>query len=140
MTARHFVYGTMVNDPDIANEVGGPDLPRIFAKKSMTSNVEQHPFIVYKLGNETPEIMNEQLEVTRQFFQVWVHDFDDSQTADYDRIDRIILKLRTAFFNQGSGPENIWTTNWVETSQDFNDDTLKTIFKYVRFQLVRRAQ
>lgn len=139
MSARSFVYGTMVNSPDITDLVG-KDNPRIFAKKTMTSSVEAHPFIVYKMATETPEMMNEQLEVTRQFFQVWVHDFQDGDHADYERIDAIILKLREAFWIKGSKEEDVWLTNWVETSQDFNDDTLNTIFKYVRFQMIRRAQ
>jgi hypothetical protein len=139
MTARTFIYGTMLADPELVELVGG-DEPRIFAKKTMTSAIEMHPYIVYKLGNETPEMMNEQLEVTRQFFQIWVHDYHDSETGDYDKIDKIIECLRRVFWIKNSKEEGVWITNWVETSQDLNDDTLNTLFKYVRFQLIRRAQ
>ena len=139
MSARSFIYRTIINTPEVTALVGDTN-PRVFAKKSMTSNVEEHPFIVYKLGNETPEMMNEQLEVTSQYFQVWVHDYHDTVMADYDRIDQIILALRKAFWLKGSKEENVWDTSWVETSQDLNDETLNTVFKYVRFRLIRRAQ
>jgi len=139
MSARSFVYGTLC-ESEVANLVGGTDNPRIFAKKTMTSSIEDHPYIVYKLGNETPEMLNEELEVTRQFFQVWVHDYHDSDIADYERIDEVIEAIRKAFWIKGSKEEAVWITIWEETSQDFNDETLNTIFKYVRFRMLRRAQ
>lgn len=139
MTARTFIYGTMLADEQLAGLVGG-DNPRIFAKKTMTSAVEEHPFVVYKLGNETLEVANEEWEASRQFFQIWVHDYHDSETGDYTRIDEIIERLRKVFWLKNSAAEGVWITNWIETSQDLNDDTLNTLFKYVRFQLIRRAQ
>lgn len=140
MSARTFIYQTLAQTPGITDHVGGAINPRIFAKKTMTSSIENTPYIVYKLGNETVELANEQFEASRQFFQVWVHDFMDTVTADYAKIDEVILAIRAAFWLKNSASENIWTTEWVETSQDLDDDTLQTVFKYVRFQLVRRSQ
>ncbi|WNO27796.1 tail terminator [Microbacterium phage Huwbert] len=139
MSARHFIYGSMVEDTELLEMVGELN-PRIFAKKTMTSSKEIHPFIVYKLGNETLEVANEEWEASRQFFQIWVHDYHDSDTGDYETIDKIIERLRKIFYLKNSKEEGVWITNWVETSQDLNDDTLNTLFKYVRFQLIRRAQ
>ncbi|MEG2887251.1 MAG: hypothetical protein RR853_09010 [Aurantimicrobium sp.] len=139
MSARTFIYGTMLADEALVELVGG-DEPRIFAKKTMTSAIEEHPYLVYKLGNETLELANEELEVTRQFFQIWVHDYHDQETGDYAKIDEIIEHLRRVFWIKNSAEEGVWITNWIETSQDLNDDTLNTLFKYVRFQLIRRAQ
>ena len=49
MTARTFIYGKLLQIPSIS-DLGGLEDPRIFAKKTMTSADEQHPFLVYKLG------------------------------------------------------------------------------------------
>jgi hypothetical protein len=65
-----------------------------------------------------------------------VHDFSDGDTADYDRIDSVITLIKAAFRNAG-GEAGIWKAIYLETSQDLNDDTLNTIFRYVRFQLIR---
>lgn len=135
MKARHFIY-LGLNHPSVQWLVGGPADPRIYAKKSMTSSVEEHPFIVYKLGNDTSEDFSEDRDITRQFFQVWVHDYSDGDTADYDRIDTIITAVKQVFKN-ASGTEGVWTTRFLETSQDLNDETLNTVFRYARFQLIR---
>ena len=131
MKARHFIWHTL-NTPSVQNLVGGVIDPRIYAKKTMTSGVEQHPFIVYKLGNDSTENFSEDRDITRQFFQVWVHDYFDGDTADYDRIDTVITEVKKAFKNAGS-ESAVWTTIFLETSQDLNDETLNTIFRYARF-------
>jgi hypothetical protein len=133
-TARKFIWGKL-NDPSITILVGDTD-PRIFAKKTMTSSKEHHPFVVYKLGNDTSEEFSEERDVTRQFFQVWVHDFNDGKTADYAKIDEVILAIKNVFKNAGGIP-GVWTTRYLETSQDLDDDTLNTVFRYLRFQLIR---
>lgn len=135
MKARHFIWHTL-NTPAVQALVGGPGDPRIFAKKTMTSSKENHPYIVYKLGNDSDEDFSEDTSITRQFFQVWVHDYFDGDTADYDRIDDVITQVKRAFKNAG-GVQGIWTTRFLETSQDLNDETLNTIFRYARFQLIR---
>lgn len=136
MTARHFIYRTMTGYAPLVNLIGGID-PRIFAKKSMTSSIEEHPYIVYKLGNETSEEFSEDRDISRQFFQVWVHDYSDGQTADYERIDEVLRQVRAAFFNANSAVDKVWTTRFLETSQDLNDETLNTVLRYARFQLIK---
>lgn len=135
-TARKFIYGTLVNYMPLLELVGEAD-PRIFAKKSMTSATELYPFIVYKLGNDTSEGLAEDQTISRQFFQVWVHDKHDRETGDYERIDNVIKKVKEAFKLAGSASHKVWTTLYLETSQDLNDDTMNTLFRYIRFQLIK---
>lgn len=136
MKARHFIWNTL-NSPGITSLLahGGNS---IFAKKTMTSSEEDHIYLVYKLGNDTTEDFSEDTDITRQFFQVFVHDFSDGETADYDKIDDVITMIKRTFKNAGG--QGIWTTRFLETSQDLDDDTLNTIFRYVRFQLIRKDE
>ena len=140
MTARTFIYRTLANNPGVTNLVGGASNPRIFAKKSMTSSVEECPYIVYKLGNETSLDFAETHEMSNQFFQVWVHDFHDGDVADYEKIDEVISAVKSAFFLASSGSDMVYSVKFLETSQDLNDDTLNTVFKYVRFILVKEEK
>lgn len=137
MTARTFIYSKLVS-PLVADHVGGIENPRVFAKKTMTSADEEHPFIVYKLGVDSSENMSEDTEISRQYIQVWVHDVDSDDHADYMRIDTIIADIKKAFFLASSADDGIWTISFIETSQDFNDATLNTLFKYARFYMIRR--
>jgi len=134
MKARHFVYDRLTQEAVASLLADGAN--SVYAKKSMTSSVEVHPYLVYKMGNDTSEEFSEEREVSRQFFQVWVHDYFDGKTADYDKIDTIITTLKNVFKNAGGVP-GIWTTRYLETSQDLDDDTLNTVFRYLRFQLIR---
>lgn len=140
MTARTFIYRTLANNPGVTSLVGGASNPRIFAKKSMTSSVEECPYIVYKLGNETSLDFAETHEMSNQFFQVWVHDFHDGDVADYEKIDEVISAVKSAFFLASSGSDMVYSVKFLETSQDLNDDTLNTVFKYVRFILVKEEK
>ena len=139
MTARTFIYGKLLQLPSI-NDLGGLDDPRIFAKKTMTSADEQHPFLVYKLGVDANLDVSEELRMTRQYFQVWCHDTNQYDNSDYMRIDKILKEIKDIFHNAGSKIDKIITTEFIETSQDFNDDTLNTIFKYSRFNLIKDDQ
>jgi len=133
MKARHFIYGQL-SSPGITSLLAH-GINSIYAKKTMTSAVEDHVYLVYKLGNDTAEELSEDTSITRQFFQVFVHDYFDGETADYDKIDDVITMIKRVFKNaNGSG---IWTTRFLEASQDLDDDTLNTVFRYARFQLIR---
>jgi len=102
----------------------------------MKSSVEEHPFLVYKLGNETWEELSEESLASRQFFQVWVHDFSDQAVADYMLIDEVIRALKQQLVNASSAADGVITIRFLEVSQDLNDETLNTVMKYVRFQAV----
>lgn len=134
MTARTWVYGLLTSDEAIADLVDG----RVYAKKSMTSSVADHPYIVYQLGNSTDAALSEDTPVETQFMLAYVHDYADEKTADYMKIDDVIDAIKAAFHNQGSPTDGVVRAEFVETSQDLNDDTLNTVFRYVRFQLVTK--
>ena len=144
MTARVFIYQTMNSSTELAPIIGGPDNPRIFAKKSMTSAQEEHPFIVYKLGYSTDTgITGEDDDIDlieNQFVQIWIHDYTDTKSGDYMRIDEVIAILKKIFKNASSPEDGVFAMQYLETSQDLNDETLNTVFKYVRFQLKKEGQ
>lgn len=140
MTARHLIYRALQH-PDIVAEIGGAEDPRIFAKKTMTSSIEDTPFIVYKLGNESTEEFSEDRDISRQFLQVWVHDYTDGKVADYDRIDRILAIIRREFRRLTSADDgSVWQVRYLETSADLDDDTLNTVFRYLRFQVIKEER
>lgn len=134
MTARTWLYGqlTAAEYTDLRNLVGN----RVFAKKSMTSSVEEHPYLVFKLGNDTDEALAETVDVHRQFIQIFVHDYTDETVGDYQKIDDIITELKKILKNGSSAPDGVISVQYLETSQDLNDETLSTVMKYVRFQLI----
>lgn len=132
MTARTWLYNRLMTHPGLNNLVG----QRIFAKKSMSSSVEQHPYIVFKLGYNANESLSEDHDVSRQFIQIFVHDFADETAGDYTQIDEVIRELKLALTNQSSPDDGILQVTYLETSQDLDDDTLSTVMKYVRFQLI----
>ena len=109
---------------------------RVFAKKSMTSSVEDHPYIVFKFGNNTNRDLSEAVDASSQFVQIFVHDYADTETGDYLKIDEVIKEIKTKLENQGSAADGVITTLYLETSQDLDDLTLSTVFKYIRLQLV----
>ena len=137
MTARTFIYRTLVNNPGVTSLVGGAANPRVFAKKTMTSAVEEMPFIVYKLGVESNLDIAEDERLVRQYLQVWVHDVDSEDHADYMRIDEVLSAVKESLHLASSISDGVISSEFIETSQDFNDDTLNTLFKYSRFTLIR---
>jgi len=137
LTARSFVYGKLIT---ASSSVGTGENARVFAKKSMTSSREQHPYIVYKLGNNTTEGLSETDDPSRQFIQVYIHDFQDEHVGDYTLIDQIIVEVKAVFKLASSAPDGVIAVRYLETSQDLNDETLNTVMKYIRFQLVMEGE
>lgn len=135
-TPRVWLYQKLSSTPEIANLVGGLTDTRVFAKKSMTSAIEQHPYIVYKLGYNATEDISEETSPDRQFVQIFVHDYSDGDTGDYGKIDQIIDAMKRVLHLQSSKDYGVIACRYLETSQDLNDETLNTVFKYVRFQLI----
>ncbi len=138
MTVRTWVYGRLTSYAPLIALIGVGS-PRVFAKKTMTSNKEDHPFIVYKLGYSANEDIAENMPdgkvVARQFLQVWVHDYSDTVTGDYMRIDNVLKQIRAALHMGSSVADGVIHCKYIETSQDLNDETLNTVVKYARFQI-----
>lgn len=140
MTVRHLIYRALQHE-DIVAEIGGAEDPRIFAKKTMTSSVENTPFLVYKLGTESTEDFSDDRDISRQFLQIWVHDYTDGEVADYDRIDRIIAIIRRVMRKLTSKDDaTVWQVRYLETSADLDDDTLNSVFRYLRFQVIKEEK
>ncbi len=144
MSARTWLYRRMVAFKPLTDLVGGEDNPRIFAKKSMNSHEEDHPFIVYKLGFAANEDIAEDMPdgqiVERQFVQIWVHDYSDGDSGDYARIDQVLLQIRAALHKGSSAADGVFFCRYLETSQDLNDETLNTVTKYARFQITKEER
>jgi len=101
----------------------------------MSSSREDYPYIVYKLGHNANENFSEQLQISRQFLQIFIHDFADYETASYDKIDEVIQVLKNLFFQASSPADGVIAVSYVETSQDLDDQTLSTTMKYIRFTM-----
>lgn len=100
----------------------------------MVSVNSPKPYIVYGLGNDTNEDLSEDSlhEAHRQFFQVWIHD----EGASYDQVDDMVEIVKSRLKNASDKNSRITTVRWLETSQEFSNETLNTIFRYVRFQAI----
>lgn len=92
------------------------------------------PFLVYGLGNNTNENLSEDPDhiAHRQFFQVWVHD----DAGSFLMIDRVVEEVKSLLVGASSLADQVTTVRWLETSQEFSNETYNTIFRYVRFQAV----
>lgn len=134
MTIRAWLYGKLSTSP-IAEKIGGLDQPRVFAKKTMTSSIELHPYVVYKLGYNANEAIAEDVLVERQFLQIWVHDYSDGESGDYELIDLVIEEIKQVLHNATSKEHGVILCTYLETSQDLSDETLNTVMKYIRFQV-----
>jgi len=129
MSPRVWVYNTLLNHAPLQALIGD----RVFLKNTMSSSREDYPYIVYKLGYNANENFSEQLQISRQFLQIFIHDFADYETASYDKIDEVIQVLKNLFFQASSPADGVIAVSYVETSQDLDDQTLSTTMKYIRF-------
>jgi hypothetical protein len=128
VSRRSFLFGLLKNDPTLQDMVGD----RIFQSSSMTSANVTKPYLVYHIGNNTSENLADDHPASRYFFQVYIYD----EEGDYSRVDDIGDQVKLLLMGQGSPEDKIMTTRYLERSQDLNDDTLKAIFNYLRFQWI----
>jgi len=129
MSLRSFLYNTLKADPDVASFVA----TRIYQSSSMQAANVEKPFLVFHMGNDTNEMLADEHTASRQFFQVYVHD----EPGDYQQIEDIVRAVKSALVGKGSPEDGVITTRYLETSQDLDDETLRTIFNYIRFQFIR---
>ena len=128
MSRRSFLNQLLRNDPTLAGLVSN----RVFQGGAMTTANTPKPFVVYHIGNNTSEGLSDEHPASRLFFQVYIHD----QPGDYVRIDDIGDQVKALLVGKGSPADHIITTRFLERSQDLDDQTLGTIFQYLRFQWV----
>lgn len=134
---RPWLFDTISTDQTIQALLGGSlesVLERIVPRQSQQNINLVKPFIIFGLGNNTNENLSEDPDhiANRQFFTVWVHD----EGGDYQKIDDIIEALKALLVGKSSSAYNISNIYWLETSQEFDNDTYETLFRYVRFQAI----
>lgn len=135
---RAWLYDRLTTSTDIAttmNMTVAQLADQVFPREARTNINGPKPFLVYGLGNETNERLaddDQEHIAERQFFQVWIHD----EGTSYLRIDETIKALKLRLVGAKSPADNLTTIHWLETSQEFSNETYNTIFRYVRFQAI----
>lgn len=135
---RAWLYDLLVTDPNLQTELGGDTgiRERVMPRRSQgTINVAK-PFLIFGLGNATNEQLEDSTandaEAQRQFFQIWIHDEGES----YVLIDDLVEMVKARLIGASSPPDKVMTTRYLETSQEFNNETYGTNFRYIRFQAI----
>lgn len=130
---RTWLHQTLKNDPDIQTWLGGNLEGRVFPRFTKFTSVIPKPFIIHGLGNRSDMLPSEDEGFgERQYLQVWLHD----EGADYTKIDEGLDIVKAALVNGSDKASNLTTVQWLETSQEFNNETYNTIFRYLRFQAI----
>lgn len=134
MTLRTYLYRRLTEvDTDLFALIAG----RAYPKKNMRSSVEPHPYLVFKLGNDTAEGLSETVDPHRQYFTIYIHDDNPKDIGgDYMRIDAICRVLKAMLKNASSPVDDVMQILYLETSQDLDDQTLGTVMRYMRFQAI----
>lgn len=134
---RVWLYERLATDPSLRPDFGIDEaavresvVPR---RSEETINVPT-PYIIYGLGNDTNEDLAEDddHEAHRQFFTIWIHDKGPS----FLLIDNTIPKIKKRLVKGSDPTSGVMTVRWLETSQEFNNETYGTVFRYVRFQAI----
>lgn len=136
---RAWLFDRLTADTDLQQDLGGVDgiKDRVIPRRSRGDILVARPFLIYGLGNATNEQLGDStandVEAERQFFQIWIHDEEES----YILIDNMITKVKKNLIGASSVPDKILTVRYLETSQEFNNETYNTNFRYIRFQAIR---
>ena len=135
---RAWLYDTLTASTELQAYFGGAEeiKDRVMPRRSQGTILVEKPFLIFGLGNST----NEQLEdstaddaqAERQFFQIWVHD----EGGSYALIDDIIPKIKRELVGKSHPASRLITVIYLETSQEFSNETYGTIFRYIRFQAI----
>lgn len=137
---RVWLYDTLTSSLELQTYLGGTlekaqERVKPRQSESVISNLNlPKPFLIIGLGNNTNESLAEDQDHTahRQFFQVWIHD----EGASYQQIDDMIAVVKKLLTNQQDPASMVTTVHWLETSQEFANETYNTIFRYIRFQAI----
>jgi hypothetical protein len=132
MSLRTFVTAVLKNDPDLAAVFSG----RVLTGQSLMTAQQTKPYIVYKMMNDSDEGWDDPdvpARPHRQYFMVYIHD----ERPSYDNLDGYTDLVKNAFrLNPSSASDRITWITYLERSADFDDVTLDTVFRYLRFQAV----
>jgi hypothetical protein len=130
MGARQFVVNTLAGDSDIGELI---TRDRIKSGMSVMTAQIQKPYIIVKmmnapdLGWDDPDV---DVRPKSQYFMVYVHD----ERSSFVQLDTICDLVKNAFrLNPSSKDDRVVWTTFLEQSSDFDDVSLDTVFRYMRF-------
>lgn len=134
MTIREWLYQLLTEDAGIVALVAD----RTFQGGSLTTAQINTPFLVYRFGNDTDEALGggdiDDPQPHRSFIEVYAHD----SRGDYTTIDEVLDAVKAAFRVDDTHTDvGVMQVRYLETSRDQADQTLNTIFRYSRYQLIR---
>lgn len=139
---RELLYRKLATDPIITQVVAPWLLPlgveawenRVYQGEALKDRLVPKPYVFYTIGNSSDFLLSESLEgPTKQFFQIYIHD----EPGDYDRIDRLVQAIKKSLNLTQDKDAGVITIQHIETSRDLDDDTLGTIFRYLRFEAIK---
>lgn len=137
---RAFLYDTLTQFSPLQLRLGGVEgiKDRVIPRASETNINADRPFLMFGLGNSTSFQLSDSTandsRADRQFFQVWIHD----EGGSYVNIDEVFIPLvKEALIGKTSPRHEIITIGYLETSQEFTNETYNTIFRYLRFEAIR---
>lgn len=107
---------------------------RVWQQGAVLTAQTQKPYLVHHFGNNTDEGMYDEdsWQPNRQFLQVFIQ----GEQGDYGPVDDIIPLVKAALMSRAGRPDELIQVQYLETSQDLQDDLLQTYFRYIRFQLI----
>lgn len=127
---RTWLRNTLATIPELLDHI---PLERMWQGESLLTAQLEKPFLVYRFGNRTNEDLAEDMPgVGRQFISIYLHDVP----ADYSRIDQMEMAVIHGLNLAKSPEEGVIAARYLETSRDLDDQALKTIYRYLRFQLI----
>lgn len=128
--SRAWVHSRLSTDVDLSTVVGN----RVIQQGAVLSAQAVKPYLVHHFGNNTDEGMSDEdnFQPNRQFLQIFIH----CDQGDYGPIDEIMPLVKRALMDRAGRPPSLVGVQYLETSQDLQDDQLQTYFRYMRFQLI----
>lgn len=135
---RAFLYDLLTMDEALQEDLGGAEeiLDRVVPRRSQGDILVPRPFLIFGLGTQSDERLIDSTandgEASRQFFQVWVHD----EGGSYVLIDQIVEKVKARLVGASDPASKVMTISYLETSQEFSNETYNTNFRYIRFQAI----
>lgn len=129
--SRAFVHTRLSTDLNLTAAVNG----RVMQQGSVITAQAQKPYLVHHFGNASDEGMADEdnFQPKRQYLQVYIH----VAQGDYGPIDDLEPLVREALASLAGRPPELIAVQYLETSQDLQDDLLQTYFRYLRFQLMQ---
>jgi len=132
--SRVWIYSRLKNDSllNVPTLVDG----RVYATTSLNTAPKAWPFIMYRQTSDVDWMRGDDQDQCRaDGYMVFFHD----KPGDYLKIDTLIAHAQRLFKDVVDQPNGIIRSSWLETSEDFRDEDMGTIFKFGRIQTIYRV-